>query len=386
MISGFLVAALLSSATAYPPDDASGKALFERQWVAAPSATHVDEGLGPVFDANSCNACHAGGGAGRVTPSIGTGLLVRLGQPGGAGDPVYGSQLQTQALPNVTPEASVAIRWTVLDGRRSAALHISDPGYGALDPHTDAALRRAPSLFGVGVLASIPDSEILAMEAREHRAGMAGHAAMLSGTQHIGRWGWKATTADLKEQIALALERDMGLSTPAHPEPWGECTPAESACREETARAEGAKIEVPDASLERIETYVSSLSPPAPLDEKSRGYDVFKQTGCEGCHASLTGKNGRRVDAFTDLLLHDLGPELNDGIAEGAAASSEWRTAPLWNLGEELAAGGLLHDGRARNVAEAVRWHGGEAARARDRFRALNEADRAAMERFLMGK
>jgi CxxC motif-containing protein (DUF1111 family) len=96
-------------------------------------------------------------------------------------------------------------------------------------------------------------------------------------------------------------------------------------------------------------------------------------------------RDGTTVNAFTDLLLHDMGPELDDGIAEGGAKSSEWRTAPLWNVAEELAAGGLLHDGRARSVAEAVHWHGGEASRARKMFEALSAADKVAVEKFVFG-
>jgi CxxC motif-containing protein (DUF1111 family) len=93
--------------------------------------------------------------------------------------------------------------------------------------------------------------------------------------------------------------------------------------------------------------------------------------------------DGRPVAAYTDLLLHDMGPDLNDGIKEGAAEAGEWRTAPLWNVAQSLKIGGLLHDGRARSVAEAIEWHGGEAAAARARFRALSAADKAALAAFV---
>src|SRR5262249_40586853 len=110
---------------------------------------------------------------------------------------------------------------------------------------------------------------------------------------------------------------------------------------------------------------------------------VFAAIGCSSCHATLTGRNGKPVAAYTDLLLHNMGDGLNDGIREGAAPPGEWRTAPLWNTAETLKLGGLLHDGRARTVGEAIAWHGGEAAAARSRYEALSETDKAALVAFV---
>jgi CxxC motif-containing protein (DUF1111 family) len=321
-----------------------------------------------------------------MSGELGSGLLLRLGNSSGGGDPVYGTQLQTKALPGLTPEAAVAIVWGVRDGRRVASLHISDLGYGVLDPHTYVAVRRAPSLRGAAALESVSDAEILAGAARERREGMAGRAAILNDGARLGRWGWKAANPDLSAQIAAALQGDMGLSSSLHPDPWGDCTPAESACRSLALKTEGAKIEVPDSSRAQLLAYVSSLPPPTAPDDNSPGYAVFKRIGCGSCHATLTEPDGTRLNAMTDVLLHDMGPELDDGIAEGAAKPSEWRTAPLWSVADELAAGGLLHDGRARDIAEAVRWHGGEASKARKRFSALSVAEQTEIENFLLGK
>ena len=389
MVPGLLiVGALASSFSTANLDAAIGQALFERRWVSAPSTTRADEGLGPLYDARSCNACHAGGGPGRISQRPGEGLVVRLGEADGRTDPTYGAQLQTHALPELAPEASVSIAWQLRNDRRTPVINVSNLAYGSLEPHTHIALRRAPALFGAAELAAISDTEILAMEAREHRHGLRGHAALLRDENglHVGRWGWKATTADLETQISLALERDIGLSTPSYPDPAGECTNAETACRDLAHEAEGAKIEVSGRLVHLIAAYVSSLPSPAPPKKNPAGQAVFERVGCGDCHASFTGMGDRSVNAGTDLLLHNLGPGLDDGIADGDAKSAEWRTAPLWNLADELAAGGLLHDGRARSIAEAVSWHGGEAAAARRRFVALSRADKAALEDYLLGK
>jgi CxxC motif-containing protein (DUF1111 family) len=386
MIAAILIFAS-AVAAAEPPDTAAGKSLFERQWVAAPSPSQTGDGLGPFYDARSCSACHAGGRPGLLSNGIGTGLLVRLGRHDGTADPVYGAQLQTKALPGLAPEATVSIGWAVIDGHRIPSLHISDLGYGALAAQTYAAILRAPSLRGAAELESVADDAILAGEAREHLQGLSGHAQVFtdSSGQRIGRWGWKATSVDLTSQIAVALERDMGLSTSGHPDPWGDCTAAETACRDVAARNADRNIEVPDSERTLIVAYVESLPPPAALDQASPGAAVFRRIGCAGCHAPLAARDGTAVNAYSDLLLHDMGPELDDGIAEGGAKSSEWRTAPLWNVAEELAAGGLLHDGRARNIAEAVHWHGGEASRARKMFEALSAADKVAVQKCVFG-
>jgi CxxC motif-containing protein (DUF1111 family) len=182
----------------------------------------------------------------------------------------------------------------------------------------------------------------------------------------------------------MAFSRDIGLSTRLHPEPWGDCTPAERACRAGPHGAENGAPEVADVMLDMIVAYVASLPPPAPA-KPSPGAKIFAQTGCAACHATLHLANGTPVPAYTDLLLHDMGAGLSDGMAEGAADSWSWRTAPLWDVAGSLKLGGLLHDGRARNVAEAVEWHGGEASAAHAAFHALSAPDKAALVAFVSG-
>jgi CxxC motif-containing protein (DUF1111 family) len=384
----FVLALMAAPAVAGPPthaiiglNAAAGWALFKRPWISAPSSLSGGGGLGPLYDARSCDSCHAGGGAGRVgEDAIGSGLAVRVGTAGGTGDPVYGRQLQTHAVPGFEPEADVVLRWGELGSLRIAALDIAGLHYGAFAPDTRTGLRRAPSLFGIGLLDAIPDTEIL--ERAAHGGGRASWLVDADGRRRLGRYGWKATESALSMQVETAFQRDFGISTSGHPGPYGECTAAEKACRAIT----GADVELPDSFRDRIVDFLRVLQAPDPLNRAGAGFAVLRRTGCLECHAVLGRADGRPVYAYTDLLLHDMGAELSDGIAEGDARPSEWRTAPLWNMREELEKGGLLHDGRARDIAEAVQWHGGEASRSRAAFNALSSNDRRKLGDFLLGR
>ena len=381
----FVFFLLLSAAAGAAPidhakrefDAAGGWALFKRAWVSAPSSQAGGAGLGPLFDARSCNACHAGGGGGRVAEdALGDGLVVRVGRADGKGDPVYGTQMQMLALPGIEPEAEVAFHWQPSGDLRIANIEFAKLNFGALATGTHAGLRRAPSLFGLGELEDVPDAAILA----QSHGGRPSWIVEADGTRKLGRWGWKAATPELPSQIEIAFQRDFGISTSGHPDAFGECTPAEKQCR----AAAVAGIEVPDESRDVIAAYLRLLRRPEPKNEAAPGFVLFQRAGCADCHARLTDSKGRPVYAYTDLLLHDLGAGLDDGIAEGVARSSEWRTAPLWDVADNLAQGGLLHDGRARSIPEAVQWHDGEAAPSRLAFNALSAAEQTKIVDFLL--
>ncbi len=383
LILAFAFAAAPAIAGAASLDASIGQRLFERNWVSAPS----DDGLGPLYDAPSCASCHAQRASADLDETtVPPGVVVRLGNAKGTGDPVYGRQLQTRAVAGQTPEANPDITWMAKGDLRVAAITLYSRGYGPMAKDTKMALRRAPSPFGVGLLAQIPESEILKLAdpGDADRDGISGRPAWIvdKGRRVLGRFGWKATQPDLQAQISMAFFNDIGLSTEAHPEPWGDCTPSERACRQGPHGAEKGEVEVPPVLVNMIADYLASLPPPAPI-QAAAGQAVFNRVGCAACHATLHLANGQAVGAYTDLLLHDMGPGLDDGIKEGAAEAGEWRTAPLWNVAAALRLGGLLHDARARNVAEAVEWHDGEAAAARSRFETLTPADKAALVDFV---
>jgi len=356
-------------------DAAAGWALFKRPWISSPSSLVGGGGLGPMYDARSCDGCHAGGGAGRVAEdALGVGLILRVGRGDGSGDAVYGRQLQTHALPGFDPEADAAFHW---DGApRVPKVDVAKFHYGAPADGTHIALRRAPSLLGIGKLEQIPESEIL------KGSGRPAWLTEPDGTRALGRWGWKAVTAGLPRQVEIAFQRDFGIASSGLPGAAGECTPAEKACRD----APGEAVELPDNFRDVILVYLRYFHAPEKRNEALPGFALFRGAGCLACHAVLKDASAKEVHAYTDLMLHDMGPGLDDGIAEGAAKPSEWRTAALWDLPQSLAQGGLLHDGRARDIAEAVSWHGGEASQARDAFNALSPSKRKLIEDFLLGR
>ena len=382
--------AMTSAAIAAPSlDIAMGKRLFERNWVSAPSSTKSDDGLGPLYDAISCAACHQPhpkAQAGEV--SLPSGLVIRLGNARGGIDPIYGAQLQTKGVAGQVPEASAEIEWSDKDGLRAVTVKPGKLGYGPLAKDTRLSLRRPPSLRGLGLLASVPDSEILKNADSEdaNQDGVAGRAAwvVIDGKRQLGRFGWKAASPDLPTQVAAAFSRDIGLSTRLRPEPWGDCTPVQRACRDAPHGGTKEEPEVSNPLLDLVVAYIASLPPPR-ASKDGAGEKLFADTGCGACHVTLHLADGTPVRAYTDLLLHDMGAGLGDGIEEGAGETWSWRTAPLWDVATSLRLGGLLHDGRARNVTEAVEWHDGEAATARANFQRLSAADKAALVAFVSG-
>jgi CxxC motif-containing protein (DUF1111 family) len=174
---------------------------------------------------------------------------------------------------------------------------------------------------------------------------------------------------------------DLGMSTEHRRAVAGDCTPGEAACE---AGPHGGTADEPEISHEIVAllaSYLASVPGPKPDDAgDAKGAQLFASTGCAACHQPSLPSTRGKVAAFTDLLLHDMGPGLDGGATEPGIAPTEWRTAPLWGIRRTVASGaGLLHDGRARSVAEAVGWHGGEGAHARAAFQALSDTDRKAL-------
>jgi CxxC motif-containing protein (DUF1111 family) len=367
---------------------AIGERLFRRAWVPAPASTGADDGLGPLFNARACISCHAGlaRGSTRTDRALDHGLVVRLGDGAGRPDPALGAQVQTAAIAGVAVEATVSLaRRPAGDGLTRLVATVR-PTRGTLADTTRISLRTAPALTLAGAIAAVDERSILAAEA----ASATGRAARLSDGG-LGRFGWKAAEATLAGFTERAFSFDLGLSTPGRPAAGGDCTARQTDCLTAPGgSAAGGGREITAPIVAAIATHLARQPRPAPagLDAAGRrGAAVFAAIGCAACHRpTLAGRDGGPVALYSDLLLHDLGPGLDDGVGDdveaGGARSAEWRTAPLVGLGRARDRG-LLHDGRAATIDEAIRWHGGAAAAARSGYLRLRPADARALAAFL---
>lgn len=411
---------------------ALGNGLFRKDWVSAPSSTRASDGLGPLFNARSCQSCHIKDGRGHAPVNVddpAVSLLVRLSVPPdgrqeaaiaagelpAAPDPVYGLQLQDFAVAGLPAEGRVRIEYDAVpvvlsDGEkvelRKPRLSIDNPGFGPFARGLMTSARVAPPMIGLGLIEAIHPADILAREDPDDVDGdsISGRASWVRGAdgeRTLGRFGWKAVEPMVRSQTAHAFAGDMGLSTPDAPNHWGDCTERQPAClaMPNGAQAELGAEEVPEELMALVAHYATNLAVPARRDENDpqvlAGKKLFYESGCVACHTPKY-VTSRRVEQkehrfqliwpYSDFLLHDMGEDLADHRSEGPATGVEWRTPPLWGIGLSAIVNGeasYLHDGRARTLLEAVLWHGGEAAAARRRVVEMDPADRAALIRFL---
>jgi CxxC motif-containing protein (DUF1111 family) len=216
---------------------------------------------------------------------------------------------------------------------------------------------------------------------------------LATGQPSVGRFGLKSNVATLVDQASLAYLLDMGITTPLFADE--NCPEVQTAC---AAMPSGGTPEISEDRLAAVVLYLRTLGVPARtnLDDASvaAGAALFAELGCAGCHVArwktgdhpLAAVSNQTIYPYTDLLLHDMGPELSDGRIDGDASATEWRTTPLWGLGFVKAVNsdaGFLHDGRARTIEEAILWHGGEAAAGQTRFLSLDAAQREQLLHFL---
>ncbi len=425
-----------------------GNSFFRRNWVEAPASTTARDGLGPHFIARSCAGCHVLDGRGEPPewkrtlgpePEPTVALLMRLSVAGAADprlgvrpDPVYGDQLNNAAIQGVRPEGRVEIREQVLQGRfadgtrytlRKPLYTLADLAYGPLAPGAMLSPRIAPQIAGIGLLEAIPDQEIL-RNAREQAAAadspIKGQPNRVwdafAQAERLGRFGWKANVASIAHQTAAAFHGDIGITSSVFPHET--CTPAQADCLAAphgggktrgrdgivpAARASATQPEIDDETLGHVIFYQATLAPAArrQVDNAQvlRGQALFAQAQCATCHrpSYVTAKGpfprftssaleGQRIWPYTDLLLHDMGPDLADGRPDFQASGSQWKTPPLWGIGLIKDVNGhtrLLHDGRASGVLEAILWHGGEAQAAKEQVLKMNRRDRDALVKFV---
>ncbi|MCH2110388.1 MAG: thiol oxidoreductase [Polyangiaceae bacterium] len=418
------------------PDFFAGKALAHQPWVKAPTITDARDGLGPLYNARTCLACHFEGGRGHIADDSSTPLIssiLRLSVPGqdekqgAVPEPNYGSQLQTQStdlshqlkdlvdveIEAVVPaEAEVRVEWAedefvYPDGLAVALRHpnvmLNELGYGALAPNVLTSLRVAPPIHGMGLIELIPQAEIdLWIDEDDADAdGISGRANWVwdvrSQKSLPGRFGYKANQSTLEQAVAAAFSGDLGISSSLFPDQ--PCSPSQVGCLRELTGNNEDGLELPDDLLELVVNFNRNLGVPQ-RSEKLRestmsGRRFFYELGCSSCHRPSYRTSANQTQPhlgeqliwpYSDFLIHDMGESLSDHRPDYQARGSEWRTTPLWGLGVSAEVSGeesYLHDGRARTIEEAILWHGGEAGQARERFTLLNAEERQNLIDFL---
>ncbi|KIK87172.1 di-heme oxidoredictase family protein [Pseudomonas sp. W15Feb9B] len=409
-------------------DFSVGNSFFRSPWVIAPSTTTARDGLGPLFNTNACQNCHIKDGRGHPPApeaANAVSMLVRLSIPdspayanvieqlGVVPEPVYGGQFQDMAVPGVTPEGKVRVEYTPVSIRfkdgtevelRKPALQFTQLGYGPMHPDTRFSARVAPPMIGLGLLEAIPEDAILANAAAQAKEnnGINGRANRVWDDAQqktvMGRFGWKAGQPNLNQQNVHAFSGDMGLTTSLRP--FDDCTDAQTACKQApNGNGPDGEPEVSDNILRLVLFYTRNLAVPARRgvndEQVLAGKNLFFQAGCQSCHTPkyTTAANAAEpelanqvIRPYSDLLLHDMGEGLADHRTEFQASGRDWRTPPLWGIGLTQAVSDhtqFLHDGRARNLLEAVLWHGGEAQQAQQQVLSFNAEQRAALLAFL---
>lgn len=372
-----------------PMPTATGAQLeaFERGRAVALERHTVESGLGPEFNVAFCASCHeqptTGGSSPRYRNFMITGTRLSDDSQVLFGKDGVQTQFRTEAPYRVATDERATLFTT----------------------------RNAIPFFGVGALAEIPEESILAYADPddEDGDGISGRPNYDRG--FVGRFGRKAQTVSIEGFIRGPLFNHLGLtSNPLPNERKAElpvpsdletsavfqttsgdglelpfCPHCQAAAPEEPLvdNDEAADPELSEDDLFDLVSFTMLLAAPQP-DEPTelteRGEALFGDVGCAKCHVpALEGPRGL-VMAYTDLLLHDMGDELADGISQGVASGKEFRTQPLWGV---AATEPYLHDGRADTLDEAIRWHGGEAKAVRERYEALSDNEREAMIAFL---
>ena len=391
-----------------------GRHLFRRSWTPAPSSVKSLDGLGPVFNRVSCSGCHVKDGRGRP-PKDGAkfkSMIIKLSLNKDNSilpDPNYGFQLNDKSILGVPYEGKAKIQFsnkTVYFEDKSKA-ELAVPSYtfhslsfGPFNPETKYSGRVAPAVFGLGLIEAIKEEDIIKNEDtldidNDNITGRANYIMDVPSKKTVlGRFGWKGTRGTLLHHITGAAFEDMGLTSSFFPKQ--NCTNIQKICSEQI---DGGIQEISEKQINMLQLYMQTLAVPrqrnADNKEVIQGNKLFKNIGCEKCHISTykTGKHkthielsNRVIKPYSDFLLHDMGPGLDDGVKEGDAKSYEWQTPPLWGIGLVQIVNKhtrFLHDGRARSIEEAILWHEGESLSSKEKYLSLNAKERSKVLKFL---
>ncbi|MGJ8686553.1 MAG: di-heme oxidoredictase family protein [Spongiibacteraceae bacterium] len=377
---------------------AVGKSFAIQPWVSGHVSTTARDGLGPLFNANACSACHHRNGQGKLPP-YGNGLILRFSDHQ---DSQYGAQLQDRAVLGVLAEGrittlNISSPTSVATAQRYRKISVSEPQYG--EPPVRQSARLAPALIGMGLIDAIDDQQLYAAQDPDDRNhdGISGRVNevwdIAAQASRPGRFGWRAEQPTLHQQIAAAFSQDMGIRSSLYPQP--ECPATVGAARSDCRQDASSPPEISDKLLTAVSYYIANLAVPvaALTPSTQAGQKIFTRIQCANCHQAKQQIKQHRagnivtqnIFPFSDFLLHDMGEDLADNSDAAHSIDREWRTAPLWGLGlrNNHAESGLLHDGRAATIHQAVLWHGGEAQAARQQYSELNPREREQLLFFL---
>ena len=393
-------------------------------------ARSMSNGLGPVYAGYSCGSCHRN--AGRTKPALwndgGSGpygfsaMLVYITRRNGAFFQDYGRVLHDQAIFGVSAEGKLSVNWHYEKGAfpDGEEFELCYPEYTITDWYKGEDIRpedlfctvRIPLRHvGMGLMMAIDRNEIEQLAARSNypEYGISGRVNYIveRGVRQVGLSGNKAQHADLT--VELGFSSDMGVTNSRYPE---------EICEGQLQMSQGSmmgltydQLDISTEDMEHVDLYLQGLGVPARRNvndaEVKRGEELFCKAGCHLCHTvtlhtqprgstllngtQLTWLGGQTIHPYSDFLLHDMGSEimgvgLNDNYVSGMARGNEWRTTPLWGIGLQSKVNGhtfFLHDGRARNLTEAILWHGGEGEASKNLFRKMSREERQALLRFL---
>ena len=412
-----------------------GNSMFRRVWLPPSTLHEAKDGLGPFFNADSCQNCHINDGRGHP-PSLSwpgddaISLVIALAIPPqnefekkqletlqikSFPDPNYGSQLSDFATEGVMPEGKVMIEYDYFpiafdNGKvvnlRKPNFSISNLKYGKLHPDIQISARIAQPIIGLGLIEGISDRDILMNvdPNDKDKDGVSGKANRvrneITDELVLGRFGWKASQPSILQQTTDALYHDMGLSSTFSSQS-NNCSKIQIDCQSVATgnSADYDNVEVSNEQIDLMIFYQKHLSPPGRRDvnnkEVLKGKKIFFESGCNSCHVQkfTTSRDIENpslseqvIWPYSDFLLHNMGEDLADNLSEFNATGIEWRTPPLWGIGLTNVVNGhtnFLHDGRAQNILEAILWHGGEAENSKNKILKLSLSEVDQLVRFI---
>lgn len=390
-----------------------GNSFFKNNWVQSPASAEARDGLGPHYIARSCSSCHLLDGRGKPPNEseqpVSLLLKTRAWQKSShsvTAHPELGEQLTIRAAYDQRPEAFIQIEYQTEEGRFTdgSSYQLRYPDYkitlaSKVDVPMIISPRVAPQVIGLGLLEAIAEDTLKQWQSNSTE-GISGRINWVNepqiGRKLPGRFGWKAAATSVMKQTAGALNNDIGITSSLFP------------ITDRDGEYNEVEVEISDKLLKQLTFYSMTLAVPALRDDDvelfTEGQSLFRSAGCNECHieSTVTGSlpdfpelSQQSIHAYTDLLLHDMGKGLADQYfgdkpesetMETKRFRQEWKTPPLWGIGLIKKVNGhsqLLHDGRARDINEAILWHGGEAELTKLHYLKMPKAKRAALLYFL---